>query len=94
MSGKWRLPRGEGAQANHGPRSTSAAHRQRPPKQLPRTAGICNTIRSIVRQPLMSSPLLDVWEAASGSPYYPAVGKNTQLTVGFVLLFLCMFPQW
>ncbi|KAH7086292.1 hypothetical protein FB567DRAFT_67116 [Paraphoma chrysanthemicola] len=38
----------------------------------------------------MSSPLLDVWEAASGSPYYPAVGKNTQFTVGFVLLFLSL----
>ncbi|KAF2030538.1 hypothetical protein EK21DRAFT_65376 [Setomelanomma holmii] len=35
----------------------------------------------------MSSPLLDVWEAASGSSYHPAVGKNTQFTVGFVLLF-------
>jgi hypothetical protein len=41
----------------------------------------------------MSSPLLDVWEAASASPYSPAVGKNTQLTVGFVLLFLCMSPS-
>ncbi|KAH7079983.1 hypothetical protein BKA63DRAFT_562695 [Paraphoma chrysanthemicola] len=38
----------------------------------------------------MSSPLLDVWQAASGSPYYPAVGKNTQFTVGFVLLFLSL----
>lgn len=40
----------------------------------------------------MSSPLLDVWEAASGAPYYPAVGKNTQFTAGFVLLLLCMSP--
>ncbi|KAF2820268.1 hypothetical protein CC86DRAFT_305072 [Ophiobolus disseminans] len=38
----------------------------------------------------MSSPLLDVWEAASGSPYYPAVGKNTQFTVGFVLLLFSL----
>lgn len=40
----------------------------------------------------MSGPLLDVWEAASGAPYYPAVGKNTQFTLGFVLLLLCMSP--
>jgi hypothetical protein len=39
---------------------------------------------------LMSSPLLDVWEAAAGSPYQPTIGKNTQFTVGFVLLFSCM----
>ncbi|KAJ4366190.1 checkpoint clamp complex protein Rad1 [Neocucurbitaria cava] len=35
----------------------------------------------------MSSPLLDVWEAAASSPFSPAVGKNTQFTVGFLLLF-------
>ncbi|KAH7390830.1 hypothetical protein DE146DRAFT_758275 [Phaeosphaeria sp. MPI-PUGE-AT-0046c] len=38
----------------------------------------------------MSSPLLDVWEAASGAPYYPAVGKNTQFAVAFVLLLLSL----
>ncbi|KAF2139815.1 uncharacterized protein K452DRAFT_299806 [Aplosporella prunicola CBS 121167] len=34
------------------------------------------------------SPLLDVWEAASGNPYYPTVAKNAQFTVGFSLLFI------
>jgi hypothetical protein len=80
--------RAERAQANHRcmsantPEDTKAASRNN-----------CTTIpRPIARHILMSSPLLDVWEAASGSPYYPAVGKNTQFTVGFVLLFLCTFP--
>jgi hypothetical protein len=45
---------------------------------------------AIAHQVLMSSPLLDVWEAAAGSPYQPTIGKNTQFTVGFVLLFSCM----
>ncbi|KIW02299.1 uncharacterized protein PV09_06446 [Verruconis gallopava] len=35
----------------------------------------------------MSSPdLLQVWEAAKANPFYPAVGKDTQFAVGFVLL--------
>ncbi|KAH5558571.1 dolichyl-diphosphooligosaccharide-protein glycosyltransferase subunit OST5 [Parastagonospora nodorum SN15] len=38
----------------------------------------------------MSSPLLDVWEAAAASPYQPGIGKNTQFTVGFTLLFLSL----
>lgn len=38
----------------------------------------------------MSSPLLDVWEAAASSPFSPSIGKNTQFTVGFVLLSICM----
>ena len=38
----------------------------------------------------MSSPLIGVWEAAAGSPYHPAVGKGTQFTVGFTLLFISM----
>ncbi|KAH7394451.1 hypothetical protein BKA66DRAFT_300718 [Pyrenochaeta sp. MPI-SDFR-AT-0127] len=38
----------------------------------------------------MSSPLLDVWEAAASSPFSPAIGKNTQFTVGFVLLSLSL----
>ena len=38
----------------------------------------------------MSSPLVDVWEAAASSPFSPAIGKNTQFTVGFVLLAMCM----
>ena len=36
----------------------------------------------------MSSPLLDVWEAASSSPYQPTVGKGSQFTVGFLLLLI------
>ena len=39
----------------------------------------------------MSSPLLDVWEAAASSPFSPTVGKNTQFTLGFLLLSICMF---
>jgi hypothetical protein len=38
----------------------------------------------------MSSPLLDVWEAAAASPYQPTIGKNTQFTLGFTLMFICM----
>jgi hypothetical protein len=38
----------------------------------------------------MSSPLVDVWEAAASSPFSPAVGKNTQFTVGFVLLAISL----
>lgn len=34
----------------------------------------------------MSSPLLDVWEAASASPFTPAVAKDSQFTLGLVLL--------
>ncbi|KAH7138376.1 hypothetical protein B0J11DRAFT_587640 [Dendryphion nanum] len=35
----------------------------------------------------MSSPLLDVWEAASASPYHPSIGKDSQFTIGALLLF-------
>ncbi|OAL54027.1 hypothetical protein IQ07DRAFT_641036 [Pyrenochaeta sp. DS3sAY3a] len=38
----------------------------------------------------MSSPLLDVWEAAAASPFSPTVGKNAQFTAGFVLLFVSL----
>ncbi|KAF1831162.1 hypothetical protein BDW02DRAFT_505851 [Decorospora gaudefroyi] len=38
----------------------------------------------------MSSPLHDVWEAAASSPFSPAIGKNTQFTVGFVLLAIAL----
>ncbi|USP79321.1 DNA damage checkpoint control protein rad1 [Curvularia clavata] len=38
----------------------------------------------------MSSPLLDVWEAAASQPFYPTVGKDTQFTVGFVLLAMSL----
>jgi hypothetical protein len=45
----------------------------------------------------MSSPLLDVWEAAASHPFQPTVGKDTQFTLGFVLLAICTFrsgPYW
>jgi hypothetical protein len=38
----------------------------------------------------MSTPLLDVWEAAAASPFSPGIGKETQFTVGFALLAICM----
>ncbi|KAF2273446.1 uncharacterized protein EI97DRAFT_383705 [Westerdykella ornata] len=36
----------------------------------------------------MSEPLLDVWEAASASPFRPTVGKGSQFTLGFTLLLI------
>ena len=39
----------------------------------------------------MSSPLADVWEAAAASPFQPTIGKETQFTLGFALLFACTF---
>lgn len=39
----------------------------------------------------MSSPLTDVWEAAAASPFQPTIGKESQFTLGFALLFACMF---
>lgn len=39
----------------------------------------------------MSTPLLDVWEAAASSPFYPTVSKGQQFTVGFLLLVICMW---
>ncbi|KAF2205303.1 hypothetical protein GQ43DRAFT_362651 [Delitschia confertaspora ATCC 74209] len=38
----------------------------------------------------MSSPLLDVWEAAAASPYSPTIGKGSQFTVGFLLLLISL----
>lgn len=32
--------------------------------------------------------LHEVWESASGNPFYPAVSKDSQFTVGFGLLVL------
>jgi hypothetical protein len=40
----------------------------------------------------MSSPLVDVWEAAAASPFQPSVGKDSQFTLGFALLFACTSP--
>lgn len=41
----------------------------------------------------MSSPLADVWEAAAASPFQPTIGKDSQFTIGFALLFACMFSS-
>jgi hypothetical protein len=38
----------------------------------------------------MSTPLKELWDAASGQPYYPLVGKDGQFTVGFTLLLFGM----
>lgn len=34
----------------------------------------------------MDSPLHEVWQAATGSPFLPAIGKGSQFYVGFALL--------
>ena len=34
----------------------------------------------------MDSQLQQVWQAASGSPFLPTIGKGTQFLVAFVLL--------
>ncbi|KAJ4292688.1 checkpoint clamp complex protein Rad1 [Kalmusia sp. IMI 367209] len=36
----------------------------------------------------MSTPLLDVWEAAAASPYHPSLSKDSQFTVGALLLLI------
>ena len=36
----------------------------------------------------MDSSLHEVWQAAAGSPFVPAVGKDSQFLVAFVLLVL------
>ncbi|KAF1353798.1 hypothetical protein BDV97DRAFT_347455 [Delphinella strobiligena] len=35
-------------------------------------------------------PLHDLWDAAAGQPYEPTIGKDTQFTVGFSLLFAAL----
>lgn len=40
----------------------------------------------------MSSSLLEVWNTAATSPFYPAVGKNNQFFVGFTLLVSGTLP--
>jgi hypothetical protein len=82
MSGKWRLR----AELH---RPITADQPQRPPKQLHERVG--KHTRTIARHISMSSPLLDVWEAASSTPFNPAIGKGSQFTAGIVLLFICMF---
>ena len=42
---------------------------------------------------LMSTPLLDVWEAAASSPYQPSVSKDSQFTVGAFLLLIGMWGR-
>ncbi|KAF2454755.1 hypothetical protein BDY21DRAFT_290944 [Lineolata rhizophorae] len=37
---------------------------------------------------MSATPLLDVWEAASANPYQPTVSKDSQFTVGFILLLI------
>lgn len=36
----------------------------------------------------MDSSLHEVWQAASGSPFLPALGKDSQFSFAFLLLFL------
>jgi len=36
----------------------------------------------------MDSSLHEVWQAASGSPFLPTIGKDSQFLVGFTLLSL------
>ncbi|KAF5027694.1 hypothetical protein F66182_178 [Fusarium sp. NRRL 66182] len=39
----------------------------------------------------MDSSLHEVWQAAAGSPFFPAVNKGSQFWVGFLLLVLAFF---
>jgi hypothetical protein len=36
----------------------------------------------------MDSSLHEVWQAASGRPFLPTIGKDSQFFVGFILLLL------
>jgi UPF0716 family protein affecting phage T7 exclusion len=36
----------------------------------------------------MDSSLHEVWQAAAGSPFLPAIGKGSQFLVAFILLLL------
>lgn len=36
--------------------------------------------------------LREVWDLAAGSPFEPAIGKNSQLTVGMTLVFIGICP--
>ncbi|KAL1612804.1 checkpoint clamp complex protein Rad1 [Paraconiothyrium brasiliense] len=38
----------------------------------------------------MSTPLLDVWEAAASSPYNPSISKDSQFTIGAFLLLIAL----
>ncbi|KAJ9628761.1 hypothetical protein H2203_002663 [Taxawa tesnikishii (nom. ined.)] len=39
---------------------------------------------------MSAQPLRDLWDAAAGQPYEPAIGKNSQFTVGFTLLLTAL----
>ncbi|KAG6068684.1 hypothetical protein E4U30_000531 [Claviceps sp. LM220 group G6] len=39
----------------------------------------------------MDSSLHEVWRAAEGSPFLPAIGKNSQFLVAFFLVLLGVF---
>ena len=39
----------------------------------------------------MDSSLHEVWQAASGSPFLPTIGKHSQFLVGFFLLVVGLF---
>lgn len=39
---------------------------------------------------MSATPLHDLWEAAASQPYEPSIGKNSQFTVGFTLLFIAL----
>jgi len=79
-------------------RSPPPPSRARPPAKVEDTKAATRqpscqqftTTSPIARASLMSTPLLDVWEAAASSPFHPTVGKNTQFTFGILLLALCM----
>lgn len=36
---------------------------------------------------MSATPLHDIWEASASQPFEPSIGKNSQFTVGFTLLF-------
>jgi hypothetical protein len=39
----------------------------------------------------MSSQVLqDIWDASASQPFSPTIGKNAQLTVGFILLIAAL----
>ncbi|KAH6991041.1 hypothetical protein EDB80DRAFT_89814 [Ilyonectria destructans] len=39
----------------------------------------------------MDSSLHEVWQAAAGSPFYPAINKGSQFWISFLLLVLGIF---
>ena len=39
---------------------------------------------------MSAQPLHDIWEASASQPFSPSIGKDAQLSVGFVLLFAAL----